>query len=427
MERFGAIRKVSTIRNVTDLVDWRLCLGCGACAYICHDKKIKLVDFVSEGIRPVVSEGACEDCRECLEVCPVVQTDFSAGKAREDGTELTSSNFQNDWGPILEIWEGHAVDELIRFKGASGGVLTALSAYCLEKRGMYGVLHTAQDPDYPVRNRSRISRTREDLVAATGSRYSPASICDGLEGVEAAPDPCVIIGKPVEIVAVNNARRLRPALDAKIGVTLSFFCAESPSTGGTLALLNRMGVPPDSVSDLRYRGDGWPGHFAPTQKGNREPAGRITYRESWAFLQAYRPWSVHLWPDGTGELADISCGDPWYDEPDGKNPGFSIVVVRTEQGRAIVRGAIDAGYLTLRLAEPWKLAKSQANLLNKKAAVWGRLFAMRICGLPVPRFIGVSLFRCWLKLPHNEKIRSTVGTLRRVLTRKLYKPLELEG
>jgi coenzyme F420 hydrogenase subunit beta len=416
-----------TIRNVTDLVSWRLCLGCGACAYICRNKNIKLVDFVSEGIRPVLSGAGCENCQECLAVCPAVETDFDAGEPSAANAELDAPDFRNDWGPILEMWEGYAVDEAIRFKGASGGALTALAAYCIEKQGMHGVLHTAQDPDDPIRNRSRISRTREELIAATGSRYSPASVCDGLEGVENAPRPCVIIGKPVEIAAVSNARRLRPALDAKIGVTFSFFCAESPSTGGTLALLGKMGVDPESVSDLRYRGDGWPGHFAPTRVGQSEPAGRITYRESWAFLQAYRPWSVHLWPDGTGELADISCGDPWYEEPDGKNPGFSLVLARTERGRAIVRGAIEAGYLTLTPAEPWKLVKSQQNLLNKKAAVWGRVVALRLCGLPAPKFVGVSLFRCWLKLSVNEKLRSLGGTLRRILRRQLYKPLELEG
>ena len=385
------------------------------------------MDFASEGIRPILAEGDCAGCHECVDVCPAVRTDFSANKATDGSSDFVSSGFQNDWGPILEIWEGHAVDESIRFKGSSGGALTALSAYCIERHGMYGVLHTAQDPDDPIRNLSRISCTREELKAAAGSRYSPASVCDGLDRVEQAPGPCVIIGKPVEIAGVNNARRMRPMLHARIGVTLSFFCAESPSTGGTVALLNKMGISSESVSDLRYRGDGWPGHFAPTQRGKSEPAARITYRESWAFLQSYRPWSVHLWPDGAGELADISCGDPWYEEPDGKNPGFSLVVVRTEQGRQIVRGAIAAGYLNLKPAEPWKLAKSQKNLLGKKAAVWGRLLAMRMCGLPVPKFVGTNLFSCWIKLPQTEKLRSTLGTLRRILKRKLYKPLELKG
>jgi coenzyme F420 hydrogenase subunit beta len=153
----------------------------------------------------------------------------------------------------------------------------------------------------------------------------------------------------------------------------------------------------------------------------------MTYRESWAFLQAYRPWSVQLWPDGTGEVADISCGDPWYEEPDGKNPGFSLVVARTERGREIVEGAMAAGYLTLTPAENWKLAKSQSGLLAKKGSVWGRRLALRLFGLPVTRFEGLDLWHCWLQLSFEDKVRSTLGTIRRVLTRKLYRRMKGES
>ena len=234
------------IRKLAGVVDWRLCHGCGACAYICPEQRVRLVDFFAEGIRPVVEAHDCGGCRECLEVCPSVQSDFrSAGP-------LPASNpidrFAKGWGPVVAIWEGHATDPEIRFKGASGGVLTAISAYCVEVLGMHGVLHIAQDPEDPIRNRTRLSRTREELLAATGSRYSPASVCNGLGLVEAAPAPCVVIGQPSEIAAVRNARKMRPDLDRNVGVTLSFFCAGTPSTQGTAALLREVGVDPCVVA-----------------------------------------------------------------------------------------------------------------------------------------------------------------------------------
>ena len=399
-----------SIQNVTDVVDWRMCLGCGACAYICPDDRVQLRDFAEEGIRPVVEAGDCAGCSACVEVCPAVQSDFLS---------------EQEWGPIVEMWEGHASDAEVRFKGSSGGVLTAIGAYCVEVLGMAGVLHIGQDVEDPIRNRTRLSRNREELLAASGSRYSPASVCNGLGLVEEADAPCAVMGKPSEISAVAKARRLRPRLDERIGVTLSFFCAESPSTGGTAALLEKMGVASSSLSDLRYRGMGWPGHFAPTRRGDDRPCEKMTYQESWAFLQAHRPWSVQFWPDGSGELADISCGDPWYEKPDGRNPGSSLVVARTARGREIVQGAIDAGYLTLTPAERWKLDRSQDGLLRKKGAVWGRLLAMRLLGLPTPTFRGLRLFSLWWKLSPNEKLRSTLGTLRRCITRKLYQPLRL--
>jgi len=215
-------------------------------------------------------------------------------------------------------------------------------------------------------------------------------------------------------------------LDRNVGAAFSFFCAESPSTGGTIDLLKKLGLDPAAAGSLRYRGEGWPGHFAAVLKGESEPTLKIPYHESWAFLQAYRPWAAHMWPDGTGELADIACGDPWYMAPDGENPGVSLVVVRTERGREMLRGAMEQGYLELKRAEPWKLIKSQEGHIGKKGAVWGRLLVMRLFGLPVPRFHSSRLFACWRRLSFEEKARSTLGTLRRIISRKLYHPLMLD-
>ncbi len=323
---------------------------------------------------------------------------------------------------MLEIWEGHATDPEIRYRGSSGGVLTALLLYCLERLGWHGVLHTGADPEEPLRNRTRLSRTRAELLAATGSRYSPASMCDGLGLVAGAPGPCVVVGKPVEVAAARTATRVWPDLERNLGVLLSFCCAETPSTRGTLDLVLRLGLQHEEVKQLRYRGLGWPGSFAVWRDDTNLPAAQMTCRESWGFLQAYRPWATRIWPDGTGELADISCGDPWYDEPDGRNPGFSLVVVRTALSREIVHGAMEAGYLELRPAEAWKLRESQAGLARKKGEVWSQLLVQRLFGLPVPDFRGWNLFGCWLRLPFRDKLRSPLGTARRILARTLWRP-----
>jgi coenzyme F420 hydrogenase subunit beta len=404
--------------SLEDVVRHRLCLGCGACAYLLPGKVV-LYDFEEEGIRPVTVGGSGDVGAGALDVCPVVGTDFRCHR------RIDPDSFERKWGPVLEVWEGYAADPVIRFRGSSGGVLTALAAYCLERQGAGGVLHIGEDAGNPVRNRTYLSRTREELLERAGSRYAPAAVCDHLEWVEHAPDPCVVIGRPVEIAALRKAQRMRPRLSAKVLVALSFFCAESPSTKGTVALLDKLGVATKDLRRLRYRGHGWPGHFTPLRHGEQETDLCMSYRDSWAFLQAFRPWSAHLWPDGTGELADISCGDAWYQQPDGVSPGCSLVLVRTERGRELVRGAIEAGYLVLKPAERWKLEVSQRELLRKKGAVWGRILALHLCGLPAPRFRG-GLLHCWLQLPFHEKVRSILGTLRRIVSRRLWRPLPLE-
>ena len=400
-----------------DIARWRLCVGCGACASVCPHGRISLRDFPEEGIRPILQGGDCRGCDLCLQACPMVETSFPE-EAKGEGAAL---GLGPGWGPVLEIWEGHASDPAFRFNGASGGVLTALSAFCLEVLAMRGVLHTGANPEDPIRNLTRLSRTREELMASSGSRYSPASVCDGLELVEAEGGPCAFVGRPVEVAALKRVCKLLPELERRVGAVFSFFCAEAPATLGTLELLGKLGVDPGQVELLRYRGRGWPGEFAVFLKGQSEPRVSMSYWESWSFLQAYRPWASHLWPDGTGEFADITCGDPWYMAPDGENPGESLVVVRTRRGMELLRGAMEEGYLELRPAEPWKLIESQRGLIAKKKAVCGRLLAVRLFGLPVPRFKGGRLLECWMGLSAKDKTRSILGTVRRILVRKLYR------
>jgi coenzyme F420 hydrogenase subunit beta len=408
----------SRIRSVADVFDWRLCLGCGACAYICPEQKIRLVDDLEEGIRPLVKAEDCASCTQCLEVCPAVEND-----RREINTRASAiAELRPAFGPVLEVWEGHASDPEIRHAGSSGGLLTALSLYCLEREGMYGVLQVGMNPSDPTRNQTRLSRSRAELLANTGSRYAPASVCDGLHLVEQSPSPCVVVGQPSEVTALRKAQCLRPGLADKTGLVLSFFCAGSPSRKGTLELLKSLGVEAEKVGNLRYRGNGWPGMFSVTLKGQTQPARQISYQESWGFVQAFRPFATHLCPDGSGEDADISCGDPWYREVEPGEPGSSLVVVRTGRGRQLLQGAMKAGYVSLQRAEAWKMTNSQRNLIAKRGAIGGRVAMLRLLGLPTPQLKGFSLWRNWLKLSWNQKLRSTIGTLRRVVTRGYFRP-----
>jgi coenzyme F420 hydrogenase subunit beta len=71
--------------------------------------------------------------------------------------------------------------------------------------------------------------------------------------------------------------------------------------------------------------------------------------------------------------------------------------------------------------------KSQANLIRKRGAVWGRVLALRSLGLPVPRLRGFSLFANWLRLPFVEKLQATLGTVRRIVQRGWWRPLRFDA
>jgi coenzyme F420 hydrogenase subunit beta len=414
------IRQIKTLK---DVVDWGLCTGCGACAYACKEGAISLVNIEAVGIRPSFALPACESCTTCLSICPGYN--LNAGLAGVHEAAIAGGS--DEFGPAHEIWEGYATDQDIRFHASSGGLLSALALYCLEQEGMAFVLHTGMNEEYPWLNKTLQSRTRQDIKRHTGSRYAPSSPCEGLRAIEESEQPCVFIGKPCDTAAVWMLRQGRPDLDRNLGLVLTFFCAGTPSTKGTLDLSKTLGVESKQINDIRYRGLGWPGRFKITyDNGSKERS--LSYEESWGSLTSYRPLRCNLCPDGLGRIADISCGDAWQSYEKSDDPGRSLVIVRTSRGKEILRRAIAANYVQLERVTSADVLAAQVNLLGRRKELFGRLLAFTLFFIPTPRFVGFSMFRSWIRLPFLRKGRTILGTAKRILKRSLWRrrPLTLD-
>lgn len=420
-----------TVDTIGSILDAQLCCGCGACAAAAPDR-YRMEDAVGSGRRPVLVSlgglgspvtpgheagggGIDEHERRAVAACPGIALEHALD--RGEGGVLR--DLMSAWGPVYAVWEGYAGDSAIRHAGSSGGAATALALHAIERGGMHGVLHAAADASRPYLNRTVMSRSRGELLGRTGSRYAPASPCEGLGEVEAAPGPCVFIGKPCDVAGALRLAALRPALKERLGLAIAFFCAGTPSTRGTLDLLKKVGVQdPERVLSLRYRGNGWPGRWTVVwEDGAERREASLSYEESWGFLQKYRQWRCSICPDHTGEFADVAVGDPWYRPVEAGEPGKSLIVARTQRGLEAVRAAAADGYLVLEREDASLLPRSQPNLLRTRGRLWGQMAVMRLMGVPRPRYVGFPTFRHWLGLSLRAKVQSTVGTWRRVRRR----------
>ena len=401
------------LKNVSDVASWQLCSGCGVCVPACSQKAVSLIDVFDHGIRPKVDLTKCQECSECLKVCPGI------GLTHSRFDEATIPQLRKSWGPVLEVWEGYATDPEIRFKGSSGGVATALALYCLEKENIAGALHIGANPEQPLSNISVFSQNRNDLLQCTGSRYSPAAPCEKLDMIKEAGGMCVFLGKPCDVAALRKMQMLELGINKNVGLAISIFCAGTPSTEGTYKLLDKLSVKPNEVKEIRYRGCGWPGMTSVILNRDTQEKRQITYEESWGnILCHYVQFRCRICPDATGEFADISCGDPWYRDNNESCEGYSLVLARTELGCQLIKAAIHDGYLYLTKRESGVVPASQVSLLNKRRNIYGRLIAMRLFSLPTPDFDGFSLVDNFKCLCIVEKAKSIFGTIKRIVMRR---------
>ncbi|MFV0408092.1 MAG: coenzyme F420 hydrogenase/dehydrogenase beta subunit N-terminal domain-containing protein, partial [Propioniciclava sp.] len=254
-------------KAVRSVVETERCTGCGFCVHL--DDRIRMHE--KDGfLRPTMSDPAADvrDTRTAARlfrrVCPGVSVSASAPEGAKRHRTL---------GPLRTLAIGWATDPDVRFAGSSGGVLSALLGWLVESRQVTTATASQPDPVNPRRTIPLSVVNRQDVLRSAGSRYEPATVGP------AAPvdDPgAVVVCKPCEAQAL---RSYSTSVGSQAPLILSFFCAGTPSHQATDSLLAKLGVQShEQLDSLRYRGNGWPGHFTAKTRSGRVVAE--TYEKS---------------------------------------------------------------------------------------------------------------------------------------------------
>ena len=381
------------LQQVETVVAAGNCSGCGACLLLDSGLQLQLG---TDGFSSPALVGASAEVPDAASIfqrsCPGLVV--RAGRAPEAERHPTM-------GPVVAAWRAWAADDAVRTAGSSGGTLTALATW-LRESGRASRVIGAQAASPDARRTVPIAiTTREQALAAAGSRYAPVT--------GALPEPGgATIGQPCRISAMRA--------QGTDEILLSFYCAGTPSQSATDALAAELGVDGPATS-LQYRGDGWPGRFTVTGTGGT--TGSMSYDESWGSRLGRQ---VHprckLCPDGIGESADITAADLWDADDRGyptfeDQDGVSALIARTARGYQLVLDAVEAGVLVVHPLRIERLAAVQPLQVDRRRTLAGRLLGARLAGRPVPRYRGFGLVS--LALPHwRLSLRAARGTWRRM-------------
>lgn len=400
-------------RRVGEIVESGLCTGCGLCASLAGDK-IQMGLNVQGFMRPMEVEPVDETMnREILAICPGVSV---TGPGASAGAERTHPV----WGPVREMHRTWSAEPDVRHQAAAGGTLTALGRYLLSSGEVDAVVHVKASPRTPWLTDAVVSRTPEEILDGSQSRYGPAAPLVHVHRLLDEGLRFALIAKPCDVSAIRALGRSDARVAEQVPYLLTIFCGGVHHAGVPKSMIRYHGVDENDVEVFRYRGNGWPG---PTHIQTKTGVTHdVTYRQAWLVPAPWRydmQFRCKICPDAIGESADISAPDGWILK-DGKPiheeaPGVNATIARTEKGQKLLDLATEAGYLDRARLTVDELDQMHHNHLPRKLGWPAVAVAMTLLRQPM---LVIRGYRGWTTVRRaglSLSWRQFTGTARRVL------------
>lgn len=339
-------------RNISQIVASDLCTGCGFCVACCPKRAIKMSQSTSGFFVPSTSSKQCTGCGICLNICPGPGVTLQ----KPVSSDTCHSNFL---GFYKDACIGYATDSNLRYYASSGGLITALLVYLLRQKIIDGAVVATMNAKNPLQAMATIATCEEEVIQATGSKYTPVSMHEVLYQILHNKDnrKFAFVGLPCHLEGLSKAKKNFPNIDNSIIIKIGLYCNNTPSINATKYILKQNNIDPQKVSSITYRGKGWPGVMnIQLNEGKQLNLPMLKYWES-GFGQYFCRKRCVLCVDQTAELADISLADPWSLAESGSinhddRFGISLVLVRTSTGQNMLNKAFDAGFISLRKVNP---------------------------------------------------------------------------
>jgi coenzyme F420 hydrogenase subunit beta len=375
-------------KTIAQVVKDDLCTGCGTCVALCPGEAIEMVINEKKGIYvPQLNENKCNNCGTCYKVCPGHEVDFKQlnfeifGKEPED---ILIGNY-------LNCYVGHATDYDIRYNSSSGGLVTALLIFALEKGIIDGALVTRMKKDKPLEPEPFIARTKEEITEASKSKYCPVpanialkEILNSKEGEKFA-----VVGLPCHIHGVRKAEQINKKLKEKIVLHLGILCSSNRNFLATDYLLQKFSIERKEVVKFEYRGEGWLGKMTVELKSDDQKIRHFDYLYYYTQLlrSFFIPTRCTMCSDHFCELSDISFGDIWLPEFWDDKIGTSLSISKNRMAEDILTDMILNERIELNKVDINKVVESQkGSVLRKKSYLKTRIFLFKSLGKSIPMY-----------------------------------------
>ena len=363
-----------------EVIDPGLCTRCGGCVGVCPDDALEFDDVLGDCLPQ--QKGDCGECGLCHTACSGGEVIFSKLNEQVFGRQpdnMLLGNFEN-------LFVGHASEGGVRKRGASGGIITAVLCYLLEKGEIDGAIVLGMDEGEPWKAKVQIARSPEAIQAAAQSKYSLSPVNTIFRELENMEGRYAYVGLPCQVHSLRKLQAAGHPATAKISFVIGSYCGTILQFDAVRSFLRNNGVRDiEQVADLQYRAGEWPGQMQVTLKSGEVIALKKFYANYLIpFFMADR---CKLCTDLANEFADIACGDAWAPVYEERGLGWSLVMGRTDRGAGLLARMAEEGALTLQpLAEEDAVGMHSHMLDFKKRGAFLRMERRRRRGQPIPEY-----------------------------------------
>jgi coenzyme F420 hydrogenase subunit beta len=328
-----------------------LCNRCGSCVGLSRGK-IVFSEKTGQYL-PVIAEDITENEAELLlQSCAGWSfnfPDYNKELFSEPGTlynQLTGS-YQ-----LIAI--GHCNDELIRQKSASGGILSSVLIFLLEKGEIEGAVVLRMSHDRPWLTEPFIATSREEILEAAQSKYLISSVNEILPAISEFKGQLAYVGLPGQVQSIRKLQHINHPSVRNIKYLFGPFYGNTLHFSSIKSFLRSHGERNyKNIVKLWFRYGEWPGKMRIELNSGRTielPKFHANYLIPFHIVQ-----NSLLCTDLTNEFTDLSGGDAWAPVYEERGKGFSMIIARSAVGKKILNQMVEEGWLTV-----WPISENEA-------------------------------------------------------------------
>lgn len=321
----------------SEVVTSGLCTGCAGCVIACPHDVLSYTDL-NGAYKPFHldidgDESSCthETCTMCTRACPR----FRAWEPEVDSHRFGRTRTDDELYGVGDVLLVRARESATHAAGQDGGLVSALLIYALENDVIDAALVSGLEGDGSTwKAEPRVVRTREEVLATAGSRYTYSpNLMAYQQAVDAGYERLAVVGMGcmASTPGVMQARKAGKVA-RRLGLTIGLLCSKTFNDAIFDELFEaKYGIAKANIQKMNIKGvfQIW------TKDGAYH---EVPLKEAHAWT---REGCEHC-PDFSAEHADISCGGI------GTFADWTLTITRTDQGRSLIAALIDANLVDVK-------------------------------------------------------------------------------